>query len=78
LSSDPSIVPDAAATTVLFSISHQASKSIENFNTFPDFESKVTADLNGTVDALALMAEGTYDSTSNTFTARHLVLLLND
>ena len=78
LASDPSIVPDAAATTALFSIAHQRSKSIDNFNTFADFETMAAAGLNGTVDALGLTAEGNYNATSNVFTARHLVLLLND
>jgi len=31
LASDPSIVPDASATTLLFSIAHQKSNSIDNF-----------------------------------------------
>jgi hypothetical protein len=78
LASDPSIVPDAAATTTLFAIAHQQSKSIDNFNAFADFETKLAADLNGTVAALGMFAEGSYDAASNTFTARHLVVLLND
>jgi hypothetical protein len=78
LASDPSIVPDASATTLLFSIAHQQSNGIDNFNTFADFETRLAADLNGTVAALGMFAEGSYDATSNTFTARHLVVLLND
>ncbi len=77
LATDPSIVPDAAATA-LFAIGHSQSQRIENFNSFADFQATLATQLNGSVTALRLVAEGRYDSATNTFTARHLVVRLND
>ena len=77
LATDPSIVPDTV-TTVLFAIAHSSSKKIENFNSFTDFQTALGGALNGTVTALRMVAEGSYDETANAFTARHLVVQLND
>jgi hypothetical protein len=77
LASDPSIVADSSGMT-LFAIAHQQSHSIDNFNAFADFAVKLAADLNGTVAALKLMANGQYSAAGNTFTARGIVILLND
>jgi hypothetical protein len=77
LASDPSILPDAGATS-LFAIGHAQSHRIENFNSFAGFEAALATELNGTVAALRLVAAGRYDSVANTFTARHLAVQLND
>ncbi len=77
LATDPSIVPDASSTA-LFAIAHAAGNKVDNFNGYADFEAALATALNGTVTALRMTAEGSYDATSNTFTARHLVVVLND
>ena len=77
LAADPSIVPVATGNT-LYAIGHRVTHSIDNFNGFADFEAKLATALNGTVTALGLSADGQYDSKSNTFTAQHIVVLLND
>jgi hypothetical protein len=75
LATDPSIVPDAS-TTALFAIGHSTSHKVDNFNSFADFEAALATGLNGTVTALRMVAEGSYDEAANTFTARHLVVQL--
>ena len=50
----------------------------ENFNSFAGFEPQLATELNGTVTALRLVAEGSYDAATNIFTARHLVIQLDD
>lgn len=77
LASDPSIIA-AVTDKTLFAISHQLSHSIDNFNGFADFEAKLNADLNGTVTAVGLTAEGQYDAAANVFAATHMVVMLND
>jgi hypothetical protein len=77
LESDPSIVADSSGIT-LFAIAHQQRHTIDNFNAFGDFEAKLAADLNGTVTALKLSSNGQYSAAVNTFTARSIVILLND
>jgi hypothetical protein len=77
LASDPSIIADPSGMT-LFAIAHRKSRSIDNFNAFADFETALAADLNGTVTALKLTAAGQYSATDNSFTARGIVIVLND
>jgi hypothetical protein len=77
LASDPSIIADPSGMT-LFAISHRKSHTIDNFNVFADFETALAADLNGTVTALKLTAAGQYSATDNSFTARGIVIVLND
>jgi hypothetical protein len=77
LAGDPSIVADTQRMN-LFAIAHQQSHTIDNFNTFADFEARLATDLNGTVTALKLTTTGQYSAADNTFTARGIVILLND
>jgi len=78
LSGNPSIVPDTQSRTALYSIAHAASDSIDNFNTFGDFVARLTLELNRSVKALALFAEGQYDAAANAFTARQVIVRLGD
>ena len=78
LTSNPSIVPDTTVTSTLFSIVHTKSDRVDNKQAFADFYALLSTSLNGTTVALALVADGSYDAVSNTFTAAHLVIRLND
>jgi hypothetical protein len=78
LLTDPSIVPDMLASSTLFSIAHATSNSVDNFHSFVDFSAKLKTALNGTIVAFGLVAEGQYDGTANVFTARHVIVRLND
>jgi hypothetical protein len=78
LTRNPSIVPDTQTSTALYSIAHAGSGGIDNFNSFGDFSARLTIELTGTTMALALFAEGHYDTTSNVFTARHVIVQLGD
>lgn len=78
LAGNPTIVPDTTATSALFSIVHTKSDRVDNRQAFADFYALLAASLNGTTVAYALAADGSYDATSNTFTAAHLVIRVND
>jgi hypothetical protein len=77
LSANVSIVA-AASGSPLFAITGRHGRATDNFQTFADFEAALAADLNGTTTALRLTADGTYDSASNTFSARRIVVLLSN
>lgn len=82
----PSIVPDTAATNVLFAIGHAGKLKTENFSTFAAFVTQLSTELAATstttmttattVDIVA--AEGTYDSTKDVLTAQRLAVLLSN
>jgi len=78
LTASPLIVPDAASGMQLYSIGHVASHRIENFNTFADFAAALTTTLNGTNVAFTLNAQGTFNSATNTFTAQHVLVIVNN
>jgi hypothetical protein len=78
LTGNPSIVPDTQTSTALYSIAHAGSGSVDNFNSFGDFSARLTIELTGTAMAQALFAEGRYDTTSNVFAARHVIVQLGD
>jgi hypothetical protein len=77
LASDPSLVANTTGTD-LFVIAHQKSLMVSNFNMFGDFETALAAALNGTPTALKMTASGQYSTAGNIFTARGIVILLND
>jgi hypothetical protein len=77
LSSAPTIVPDTASGDV-FTIGHRGKYKTENFNTFADFVSVLSTDLTPTATVVDLAASGQFDSTSNTFTATRIAVLIND
>jgi hypothetical protein len=78
LAGNPTIVPDTTATSALFSIVHAKSDRVDNRQAFADFYSLLASSLNGATVAFALAADGSYDATTNTFTAAHLVIRVND
>ena len=76
LGTDVLIVPSSVSTLV-YSIHHVATSTVENFNTFATFVTALQAELNGTTAALSLSAEGTYASSGTTFTATGIIVSLN-
>lgn len=68
------IVPDASPQSGGFVIGH-ASNRDETFNTFTDFVGALSSESAAVVH---VMATGSYDSSSTTFTAKTLAILLNN
>jgi hypothetical protein len=75
LSSAPTIVPSTTGA-VNFTIGHAGKFKAENFSSFTSFVTQLSSELTGSVGVIQLDVAGTYDSTSNTFTATSLAILL--
>ena len=50
----------------------------DNFNSFADFVTALSKDLDGTTAVVDVAATGQYDSVKNTFTATRIAILLSD
>jgi Domain of unknown function (DUF4382) len=75
LSTVPTIVSSTTGT-LNFTISHAPSFNAENFSSFASFVTQLSSELTGSVGVIQINAAGTYDSTTNTFTATALAILL--
>jgi hypothetical protein len=78
MSSDPLIVPSTTVSTLVFSIGHTASGTVENFITYNAFITTLTNELNGSVLVTGVTAQGQYSSSSYTFTATSITVVLNN
>ncbi|HEY3658431.1 MAG TPA: hypothetical protein VGL34_25970 [Steroidobacteraceae bacterium] len=78
MSQDPLIVPSTTVSTLVFSIGHTASGTVENFITYAAFIAALTGELNGSVLVTGVTALGQYTSSSYTFTATSITVVLND
>jgi len=78
MSSDPLIVPSTTVSTVVFSIGHGASGTVENFITYAAFITRLTSELNGSVLVTGVTALGQYTSSSYTFSATSITVVLNN
>jgi hypothetical protein len=78
MSSDPLIVPSTAVSTLVFSIGHSASGTVENFITYNAFITALTSELNGSVLVTGVTALGQYTSSGYTFTATSITVVLNN
>jgi hypothetical protein len=78
MSSDPLIVPSSTVPTLVFSIGHMASGTVENFITYVAFINSLTNELNGSVLVTNVTALGQYTSSSYTFTATSITVILNN
>jgi hypothetical protein len=78
MSSDPLIVPSPTVSTLVFSIGHGASGTVENFITYNAFIAALTSELNGSVLVTGVTALGQYISSSYTFTATGITVVLNN
>lgn len=77
LASDVSL-EGARSNMTLFAINRGNGREIDNFASFGDFESALSADLNGTTTASRLTAEGVYDAVNNAFIAQRITILLSN
>jgi len=78
MSSDQLIVPSTTESTLLFSIGHGKSRAVENFITFDAFITALTSELNGSVLVTGVTALGQYTSSSSTFAATSVNVMLNN
>jgi hypothetical protein len=78
MSSDPLIAPSTNVSTLVFSISHTASGTVENFITYDAFITMLSSELNGSVLVTGVTALGQYTSSSFAFTATSIAVVLNN
>jgi hypothetical protein len=78
LSADPMITPGTANSTVVFSIGHMSSSTVESFNTFAAFIAQLQSELNGVTLATRMTAMGQYTAASSAFSANSISLFLNN
>jgi hypothetical protein len=76
LSSDPLITP-STDSTVIYSIGHAVSSTIESFNTYQAFITQLQTELNGAA-ATGITAVGQYNASTFAFSATSITLFLND
>ena len=77
LASNVSVTP-ATSSTVVFSIGHAASSTVENFDTYPAFITQLQTELNGTALATGMTAIGQYSVSTFGFSATSITIFLND
>jgi len=65
-------------STLLFSIGHGTSGTVENFVTYNAFITTLTSELNGSVLVTGVTALGQYTSSSYTLTATSITVVLNN
>jgi hypothetical protein len=70
-----SIVPDP--NPYVFSIGHAGPLRTENFNSFTGFVAQLAAEITGSTTVLVVAATGTYDATTNVFTAKTITVVLS-
>jgi hypothetical protein len=78
MSSDPLIVPSTTVSTLVFSIGHTASGTVENFITYDAFITELTSELNGSVLVTGVTALGQYTSSSFAFAATSITVVLDN
>jgi hypothetical protein len=70
-----SIVPDP--NPYVFSIGHAGPLRTENFNSFTGFVAQLSTEITGSTTVLVVAATGTYDATTNVFTAKTITVVLS-
>jgi hypothetical protein len=75
LSTPPTIVPSTTGA-LNFTIGHAGKFKAENFSSFSSFVTQLSSELTGGVGVIQLNVAGSYDSTTNTFTATALAIVL--
>jgi hypothetical protein len=78
LSGGLQIDPNIAAPNPQFAIVHLKSRNIASFSSFDDFVTALASELNGTHDALQVVAEGPYDAATATLSANAMAVLTDD
>jgi hypothetical protein len=72
------IVPSTTVSTLVFSIGHSTSGTVENFITYGAFITALSGELNGSVLVTGVTALGQYTSSSYTFTATSITVVLSN
>jgi Domain of unknown function (DUF4382) len=72
------IDPNIAAPNPQFAIVHLKSRNIASFSSFDDFVTALTSELNGSNDALQVVAEGPYDAATAALSVNAMAVLSND
>jgi hypothetical protein len=75
-SSLPTIIVPSTTGTLNFTIGHARNFKAENFSSFSSFVTQLSSELTGTVGVIGINVSGTYDSSTNTFTATGLAILV--
>jgi len=82
LAASPQVMPDATGpdsfAILIGNSTVMHSDNLKMYNSYTDFEAALTTDLNGTTRVLFVEAVGHYDQASNTFTARHIGVMLSN
>jgi hypothetical protein len=78
LASEPFIAPSTSSQATVFSIGHSAASSVENFNTYDAFITRLQSQLNGATLATGLTAVGQYTVATSAFSATSITLFLNN
>jgi hypothetical protein len=76
LGSDLLIEP-SSTTTLVYSIAHASTSTVENFNTFDAFATQLQSELDGTTVATAITAEGVFTAAGATLAATNVTVYLN-
>jgi hypothetical protein len=72
------ITPNATNSTVVFSIGHMSSSTVESFNSYTAFITQLQTELNGVTLATRMTAVGQYTSSTFAFSASSITLFLNN
>jgi len=78
LSSDPMITPSTTNSTLVFSIGHMSSSTVESFNSYSAFITQLQTELNGITLATRMTAVGQYTASTAAFSANSITLFLNN
>jgi hypothetical protein len=78
LSPDPMITPSATNSTVVFSIGHVSSSTVESFDSYSAFITQLQSELNGITLATRMTAVGQYTASTSAFSASSITLFLNN
>jgi len=73
-----SFVPNTSAATQIFVIGHRMSWHFQVYDSFSDFITALTGDLNGTTALLRIEAEGGYDQSTGVLTVNLMAVELSD
>ena len=72
------MIAPSTVSTLVFSIGHTASGTVENFITYDAFATTLTSELNGSVLVTGVTALGQYTSSSFAFSATSITVVLNN
>jgi hypothetical protein len=78
LPSDLMITPNTTNSTVVYSIGHMSSSTVESFNSYSSFITQLQAELNGVTLATRMTAVGQYTASTVAFSAASITLFLNN